>query len=166
MNNKAVCVCMCVCVLASTTRPLKDILALCLRSLWSQAAADCPTGGQEEGTQLPQTTHTHIAYTRLCTQNESQSQITQAHRHNCMHPYTVKYSHTVMPTHRGLARGQRVRRVSTDESVESEPGRRWSSATHTASISVPRSRAENKSRTNLLNLACCSACLSARKTHC
>lgn len=75
--------------------------------------------------------------------------MTRAHRDNCMNPHTVKHSHTLMPTHRGLARGQRVRRVSMDESVESEPGRHWSSATHTASTSVPRSRAENKSRPTL-----------------
>lgn len=48
-------------------------------------------------------------------------------------------------THGGLARGQRVRRVSMDEGVEREPGKRWSSATHKASISMPGSRAENKS---------------------
>lgn len=71
--------------------------------------------------------------------------MTQAHRDNCRTPYTVRHSHTLMPTHGGLARGQRVRRVSMDESVESEPRRHWSSATHTASATVPRSRAENKS---------------------
>lgn len=73
MNNKATCVCvsayMCVllscvcvyvCILASTTWSVKDILALCLRSLWSQGAADCPTGRQEEGTQLP---HIHTKHT-------------------------------------------------------------------------------------------------------
>lgn len=32
-----------------------------------------------------------------------------------------------------------------DGRVESEPGQRWRSATRTASTSVPRSRAENKS---------------------
>lgn len=81
---------------------------------------------------------THMAQRQLRTQ------ITQAHWHNCTNPYTVKRLHTLKPTHKGLARGQRVRRVSTVESVESEPGQRWSSATHTASVLVPRSRAENK----------------------
>lgn len=41
---------------------VKDILALRLWSLWSQQAADCPAGTQEEGTQLP---HTHAKHTQL-----------------------------------------------------------------------------------------------------
>lgn len=144
------CVCVCVygCILASTTRSVKDILAPCLRSLWSQGAVDCPAGRQEEGTQLPHlyTRNTHCIETITHTQSRSQSRIAQAHRYDSAKPpsHRQKRSHTLMPTHGGLAKGQRVRRVSMDESVEREPGRRWSSATHTASMSVPGSRAENK----------------------
>lgn len=98
----------------------------------------------------------------LCGRRE-QPFVPQADRrraHNCPHkhnytprlrPVTQIQLHepsqgpTIVPTHRGLARGQRVRRLSVDESVENEPGRSWSCATHTASVSVPRSRPENKS---------------------
>lgn len=47
-------------------------------------------------------------------------------------------------THGVWARGQRVRRVSVDEKVKTEPGKRWSTATRTALTLVPGSRAENK----------------------
>ena len=106
------------------------------------------TGGGRTAALLTHTEHTlHRDYhTHTHTQSHTShgllrhtdtSARTPSHRQK-------KRSRTLMPTHGGLAKGQRVRRVSMDESVEREPGRRWSSATHTASMSVPGSRAENK----------------------
>lgn len=91
---------------------------------------------------------------RLSHRQTGGGRTTAPHKHNYtprLRPVTQIQLHepsqgpTIVPTHRGLARGQRVRRLSVDESVENEPGRSWSCATHTASVSVPRSRAENKS---------------------
>lgn len=84
-------------------------------------------------------TQWQTAQRQLCTQTKA------SHRLLGLTDTTAKTLNTLMPTHRGVARGQRVRRMSMDGSVESEPGQRWSSATRTASILVPRSRAENKS---------------------
>lgn len=104
------------------------------------------TGGGHTAATLIHTEHTLHRDDHTHTQSRSQSRIAQAHRYDSAKPpsHRQKRSHTLMPTHGGLAKGQRVRRVSMDESVEREPGRRWSSATHTASMSVPGSRAENK----------------------
>lgn len=60
-------------------------------------------------------------------------------------------------THRRLARGQRVRRVSMDERVGIEPGQRWICATYTASIPEPRSQSRKQVWTYLLNVAYCGA---------
>lgn len=100
-----VCVCVCVRVHLGVHHSVKDILAPCLRSLWSQGAVDCPTGRQEEGAQLPylHTQNTHCIETITHTHTHSLTPVTDrsgtqirlhepprtvkknAHAHSCPH---------------------------------------------------------------------------------
>lgn len=90
-----------------------------------------------------QNTHGSPRQSHKCTYTDpSQSPITRATDTSAR---TLTPSNARAHTRGGLARGQRVRRVRMDEGAEGEPGKRWSYATHTASRSVPGSRAENKS---------------------
>ena len=164
MCSFVLCVCLCVygCILASATRSVKDILAPCLRSLWSQGAVDCPTGRQEEGTQLPHlyTRNTHcietITHTHSLTpvMDRSGTQIRQRE------PPPLAPSKTLAHTH------ARTRRASQRAACqEGEHGREHGKGAGTAlelchshSVNVgAREQSRKQAWTNLLNLACCSA---------
>lgn len=144
---------------------VKDILALRLWSLWSQQAADCPAGTQEEGTQLPHT-HTHAKHTQLrdnYTHTHTQSRASQRLLGQQIQPHEPP---TLSKARAQLMEGAPEGNVSGGWTRvwKREPGKLWSSATHPASSWVPGKRAKKQVWTNLLDLARCTALTLSQKT--